>query len=329
MGGDVARFLQQVLRAFPVGEEEGEVFSDDNVMAYLRGTLLDGDAGESLAAFLEVVQGFCPALDASRVEADECVQRWFRELLEPAPDQAADAKAGSAYRTVDFAAELASQSSATASLWYSSSGSAAASSPFSSSPFSCSSSSACSSSTPTTAAVSISPLSLKLQQLAAVCPPVCDTRALQYVLEHLCGGRVDEAALKVLDLGVDEVERQFHAWDAAEAERLASLETAQAAAELKARKLMLARFDEFAVGGGNSGGASRAAQAREAKKQAKAARKVEHKERAAGKVRYLDDRVVTTRGEKFTVVSGSPEWDGGSKGKIITKGKRGPGTRPG
>jgi hypothetical protein len=324
-GADVARFLEQVLHAFPVGEEEREVFADDNVAAYLRGALLEGDAGDSLAAFLAVVQGFCPALDASRVEADERVQRWFRELLEPAPEQAAEVKASCAYRAVDFAAELASQSSASASLWSSSSGSAAASSPFSSS-----------SSCATTAASPLSPpplaasplLGLKLEQLAAVCPPVSDPRVLKYVLEHLSGGNVDMAALKVLDLGVDEVERQFHAWNAADTERLAALEASQAAAELKARKLMLARFDEFAVGS-ETGSASRAAHAREAKKQAKAARKVEHKERAAGNIRYLDGQVVSTKGERFTVVSSAPDWDGGSKGKIITKGKRGPGTRPG
>jgi hypothetical protein len=314
-GADVARFLEQVLNAFPVGEEEGEVFADDNVAAYLRGALLEGDAGDSLAAFLAVVQGFCPALDVSRVEADERVQRWFRELLEPAPEQAAEVKASSAYRAVDFAAELASHSS----------GSAAASSPFSSSS-SCATTAASPLSPPPAAASPL--LGLKLEQLAAVCPPVSDPRVLKYVLEHLSGGQVDLAALKVLDLGVDEVERQFHVWNAAETERLAALEASQAAAELKARKLMLARFDEFAVGG-DTGSASRAAQAREARKQAKAVRKVEHKERAAGNIRYLDGQVVSTKGEKFTVVSSAPEWDGGSKGKIITKGKRGPGTRPG
>ena len=41
--------------------------------------------------------------------------------------------------------------------------------------------------------------------------------------------------------------------------------------------------------------------------------------------RYLDGRLVSTRGEKFIVETVGEEWDGGSKGKVITKGKRGKG----
>ena len=41
--------------------------------------------------------------------------------------------------------------------------------------------------------------------------------------------------------------------------------------------------------------------------------------------RYLEGRVVSTRGEKFIVETVGEEWDGGSKGKVITKGKRGKG----
>ena len=39
-------------------------------------------------------------------------------------------------------------------------------------------------------------------------------------------------------------------------------------------------------------------------------------------------QVVPTRpGEKKVVVDATPEWDGGSTGKVITKGKRGKGFR--
>ena len=34
---------------------------------------------------------------------------------------------------------------------------------------------------------------------------------------------------------------------------------------------------------------------------------------------------VTTRGEKYIVESTAKEWDGGSTGKVYTKGKRGKG----
>ncbi|KAI7841164.1 hypothetical protein COHA_005130 [Chlorella ohadii] len=42
------------------------------------------------------------------------------------------------------------------------------------------------------------------------------------------------------------------------------------------------------------------------------------------KARYRDGALVSTRGEKFVIEKG-PEWDGGSRGKVYTKGKRGKG----
>ena len=41
--------------------------------------------------------------------------------------------------------------------------------------------------------------------------------------------------------------------------------------------------------------------------------------------RYLDGQVVANKGEKFVVVEQKEEWDGGSRGRVKTKGKRGPG----
>lgn len=46
---------------------------------------------------------------------------------------------------------------------------------------------------------------------------------------------------------------------------------------------------------------------------------------AWSQVRYRDGRVVSSRGEKFIVESTREEWDGGSRGKVMSKGKRGKG----
>ena len=43
-------------------------------------------------------------------------------------------------------------------------------------------------------------------------------------------------------------------------------------------------------------------------------------------VRYRDGQVVTAKGEKYVVEKVGQDWDGGSKGKVFTKGKRGKGT---
>jgi hypothetical protein len=42
-------------------------------------------------------------------------------------------------------------------------------------------------------------------------------------------------------------------------------------------------------------------------------------------VRYRDGQLVSTRGEKFIVETLGTEWNGGSAGKVYTKGKRGKG----
>ena len=42
-------------------------------------------------------------------------------------------------------------------------------------------------------------------------------------------------------------------------------------------------------------------------------------------VRYRDGVKVTSKGEKYVVENLAKEWDGGSKGKVYTKGKRGKG----
>lgn len=44
-----------------------------------------------------------------------------------------------------------------------------------------------------------------------------------------------------------------------------------------------------------------------------------------GKIRYLDGEVVTTKGEKYVLTEKKQEWDGGSRGRVKTKGKRGKG----
>ena len=48
---------------------------------------------------------------------------------------------------------------------------------------------------------------------------------------------------------------------------------------------------------------------------------------SSGGTRYLDGQVVAHKGEKFITVSEKEEWDGGSRGRVKTKGKRGPGYR--
>ena len=42
-------------------------------------------------------------------------------------------------------------------------------------------------------------------------------------------------------------------------------------------------------------------------------------------VRYREGQIVTAKGEKYVVEKLGSDWDGGSTGKVVTKGKRGKG----
>lgn len=54
---------------------------------------------------------------------------------------------------------------------------------------------------------------------------------------------------------------------------------------------------------------------------------VSHKDKKRTHWRYLDGKKIAMKNgqEKFVVVQEEPEWDGGSRGKVKTKGKRGKG----
>ena len=43
--------------------------------------------------------------------------------------------------------------------------------------------------------------------------------------------------------------------------------------------------------------------------------------------RYLDGQAIAMKGKDKFVIERAPEWDGGSRGRVKTKGKRGPGFR--
>ena len=102
---------------------------------------------------------------------------------------------------------------------------------------------------------------------------------------------------------------------AAAAKAAAAAAVAAAAAEAAAKARVLSKFDQEAVGatgrpaaawGGEKGGGKKGGGAPAA-------------------VRYHNGQVVSRRGEKYVTEEVTPAWDGGSKGKVYTKGKRGKG----
>lgn len=121
-----------------------------------------------------------------------------------------------------------------------------------------------------------------------------------------------EAAAWLLE--VDDLAGAQRAWEEAQ-QREQEQRRLEALEQEKAKRRIAARFGLEAVPEGGGG----------AKRQTITAWG-EPRGRAKGRAqqRYRDGAIVSTRGEKY-VVEKTEEWNGGSKGKIYTKGKRGPG----
>ncbi len=132
---------------------------------------------------------------------------------------------------------------------------------------------------------------------------------LEHVLIDICKGDAAAAAAWLFESAdVDAAERAYAARRGGKASR-----TPEEQAALRA--LILNRYDLVKAGSGGGGSGSAAAPwgaGREA-------------EANAPKVRFHNGQVVSTRGEKYVTEKLQPEWDGGSRGRVKTKGKRGPG----
>ena len=149
------------------------------------------------------------------------------------------------------------------------------------------------------------------------------TEVLEYVLTVRCCGDMERAshwALTHLTCGgggsagesVSDVVRAANAWQAEHARRKAAAGAAKMS-EKDARKALVSRYEMTAA---EHASARKPVVAWDDKKKG-----------PKTEIRYRDGVAVKVRkGEKYSVVdSGKPEWDGGSRGKVITKGKRGKG----
>lgn len=155
-------------------------------------------------------------------------------------------------------------------------------------------------------------------------------RFAAHVLRERCSGDADVAGEYLLSLGdgdgglaaaVDVWLRMVRAREEAAAR--------EASARERDRQATLERFawrpESTSGGGGGNGGGGGGGGAGKPPPEAKNKRDGAGDKGSAPRVRYLEGAAVTTKGEKYVVVSQKEEWDGGSRGKVKTKGKRGVG----
>ncbi|BDA44039.1 hypothetical protein COCOBI_05-2230 [Coccomyxa sp. Obi] len=147
--------------------------------------------------------------------------------------------------------------------------------------------------------------------------PFCSEYAA-HILHAKGLGCVETTANWTLEIGPQNLQRQQQLW-MRDAEREAEAREAAKRAEKEARKKTLAKFSLQPE--------TTAAPTKGKGKQGGSVEPWTSTDNASGRngVRYRDGQLVSTRGEKFIMETISTEWNGGSTGKVYTKGKRGKG----
>jgi hypothetical protein len=140
---------------------------------------------------------------------------------------------------------------------------------------------------------------------------------LLHMLRVLCGGSLHGASDWLLNC--EDIPAEVEAWAQQETRRRAEKE-AEALEHEELRRQIVDRYHLQAVSSSDAGGKGKAARGPTPLVPASGDRVAG----AAPRVRYRDGVAVTAKGEKF-IVEKPPEWDGGSRGKVKLKGKRGVG----
>ncbi|KAL0049441.1 hypothetical protein WJX82_002527 [Trebouxia sp. C0006] len=129
---------------------------------------------------------------------------------------------------------------------------------------------------------------------------------LNHVLHDVCHNQLEDAAHWLMDQ--EDLSKSETSWHACQEQK--QRDAAEAARKEKEhRKQLVAKYHLQAVG---TSAPTEPKQARQAPK-------------SKNQVRYREGQVVTAKGEKYVTERSGQEWDGGSKGKVVTKGKRGKG----
>jgi len=150
--------------------------------------------------------------------------------------------------------------------------------------------------------------------LLEISPPGVGREFLRHYLVDVHKGDLDRAAAAVLEEDIRDLEKDWLAAQQLERERKAAEQKEQA----RINKQLLNRFQYEPVPPAKTGA--------KAPKRGGDLRMWEPQEVSGrGQVRYHNGAIVSRRGEKYVVENLKEEWDGGSSGKVYTKGKRGKG----
>ena len=165
--------------------------------------------------------------------------------------------------------------------------------------------------------------------LASLCPCPCPEDFLADLLFKKCNGELQSAANRILEASPASFQTEIAAWETKQnqshrtvntTDRASLVETLKPDEEL--RRSIIARFHLEAVPQ-NADGTRCVITAWGSSQQQQ--KQQQGSSTGAGKMRYRDGVLVSTKGEKFLIEKPAPEWDGGSKGRVKSKRKGGVG----
>jgi hypothetical protein len=137
---------------------------------------------------------------------------------------------------------------------------------------------------------------------------------LIFLMNRIVHGDVEDAGRWLIDNSFDVAKDLF----IADQKKKQASERANSEAERLARERVLQKFDEKAVPSDDGGN-------RFTRKERMGKTNKDFADPPESKVRYLNGKIVTTNGAKYIEIKDKEDWDGGSRGRVKTKGKRGPG----
>ncbi len=173
--------------------------------------------------------------------------------------------------------------------------------------------------------------------LASLCPISVPEDYLADLFINQSNKDLQTAANKILEQGPEALQAEIITWEAAAAANRCSATSAhqEATTGTKAkimtgnsplkpdeelRRSIVAKFHLEAIPSGGGGKGTKLA----AWGTQNSGNTATRQNSGLQKLRYRDGVVVSTKGEKY-IVEKEPEWDGGSRGKVKSKGKRGVG----
>ena len=308
-------FVSNICELRGLGNEQRETLAEEAVLEYLNSCIGADEEDDAckmdLEDFWQVIQGFCPDLEElDENEKNGQVKKWYDEIYQKDKDKEKEKENQESQekemkQTLEKPTKMNAKTNTNTKVKTNTNTTAKTKTK-----------------TKTNQDRNTNINNPLLEQLLGILPEDAHIESVRYILEQKCGNKVENAALYIFDTGLDKIRTEFQQ----HLDEKENLEKAEEIEKIQLKSRLMQQFDEYCVVEAPGKKKNKKANSKQMRQQMKQAQQNHKKEKDARKVRYFDGKVVSRNGEKYHVVDdGKQEWNGGSKGRVMTKGKRGPG----